>query len=153
MPPTHYETLGVPRDASPDAVRAAFRRLAMEHHPDRNPQDLDGAHKRMIAVNVAYQILIDPKRRGEYDAWLDAGAGQPTPEQEQRTQEVERLHRMWRAHMEERRTETARNSAPQQGSRTTSGGCLMGLSTAVAGAFAAISLMGFLAILVGVVAL
>lgn len=62
----HYEVLGVGRGATPDEIKAAFRRLAQEHHPDRNAGDADAA-ERFKAINAAYQVLSDPQRRRLYD--------------------------------------------------------------------------------------
>lgn len=61
-----YEILGVSRNATPDELKAAFRKLAAQHHPDRNPGD-EGAHERFKRINAAYQILSDPQRRAAYD--------------------------------------------------------------------------------------
>lgn len=60
----HYETLGVPRDATQEQIRAAFRRVASEAHPDRQ----GGSTERMQAVNAAYAVLSDEERRAAYDA-------------------------------------------------------------------------------------
>ena len=65
--PTHYDALQLPRDASADDVRAAYRRLAREHHPDRAGADGDA----MARVNQAYEVLSDPDRRARYDQQLD----------------------------------------------------------------------------------
>ena len=54
-----YQVLGVPRQASEAEIRKAFRRLAAEHHPDRNP-DRPSAKERFQQINAAYQVLIDP---------------------------------------------------------------------------------------------
>lgn len=62
----HYETLGVTRSAGPDEIKAAFRKLAARHHPDRNPDDPKAA-LRFKEVNAAYQVLSDPQRRAMYD--------------------------------------------------------------------------------------
>lgn len=62
----HYETLGVPRTASPEEIKAAFRKLAAMHHPDRNPDD-PRAGTRFKEINAAYQVLSDPQRRAMYD--------------------------------------------------------------------------------------
>ena len=62
----HYETLGVPKTASPDEIKAAFRKLAAQHHPDRNPDDPNAA-LRFKEINAAYQVLSDPQRRAVYD--------------------------------------------------------------------------------------
>ena len=65
--PTHYDALQLPRGASADDVRAAFRRLAREHHPDRAGADGEA----MARVNQAYEVLSDPERRARYDQHLD----------------------------------------------------------------------------------
>ena len=62
----HYEVLGVPQDATADEIRRAFRRLAAQHHPDRNLGDRS-ASLRFKQVNAAYQVLSDPAKRAVYD--------------------------------------------------------------------------------------
>lgn len=76
-----YEVLGVSRGASEAEIKAAFRRLAAQHHPDRNPNDAD-AQTRFKRINQAYQILSDPDKRAAYDRYGEAafspgGAGGP----------------------------------------------------------------------------
>ncbi|HTE84523.1 MAG TPA: molecular chaperone DnaJ [Dehalococcoidia bacterium] len=66
-----YETLGVARTASADDIKRAFRRLAMEFHPDRNQQP--GAEARFKAINEAYEVLSDPDKRAAYDRFGIAG--------------------------------------------------------------------------------
>jgi molecular chaperone DnaJ len=61
----------VPRHADETQIRAAFRRLAAECHPDRNPND-ESAHQRFSDINAAYQILSDPQKRAAYDRFGDA---------------------------------------------------------------------------------
>ncbi len=61
-----YTVLGVSRGASADEIKQAFRRLAKEHHPDRNSGD-ETAKERFQELNAAYQILNDPKRRARFD--------------------------------------------------------------------------------------
>jgi molecular chaperone DnaJ len=62
----HYEVLGVSRGASADEIKAAFRRLAQQHHPDKNPND-PHASIRFKEINASYQVLSDPQRRAMYD--------------------------------------------------------------------------------------
>ena len=62
----YYEILGVDRDASPDTIKKAFRRLARATHPDANPGDQE-AEERFREVAEAYEVLSDPDRRAQYD--------------------------------------------------------------------------------------
>jgi DnaJ-class molecular chaperone len=66
MAETLYEVLGVPRDAKPDAIRSAYRKLARKHHPDVNPGDKK-AEERFKKIATAYEVLSDEKRRAAYD--------------------------------------------------------------------------------------
>ena len=61
----YYDVLGVSRSASEEDIRKAFRRLALEHHPDRNRSE--GAAERFKEINEAYQVLSDADKRGRYD--------------------------------------------------------------------------------------
>ena len=67
----YYETLGINRNANEEEVRKAFRKKAMEFHPDRNKEP--GADAKFKEVNEAYQILSDPNRRAKYDQFGHAG--------------------------------------------------------------------------------
>jgi molecular chaperone DnaJ len=67
----YYDTLDVPRNATQDDIKRAFRRLAMQYHPDRNSED--GAEARFKEINEAYEILSDPERRANYDRFGHAG--------------------------------------------------------------------------------
>jgi DnaJ-class molecular chaperone len=71
-----YEILGVSRSASQDEIKKAYRRLAKQHHPDRNPND-KSAEQRFKEVHAAYEVLGDPQRRTQYDRF---GAGGPAPD-------------------------------------------------------------------------
>ena len=62
----YYQTLGVARNADEKAVRAAYRKLARQHHPDINPGDT-GAEDRFKEINEAYEVLSDPDKRKLYD--------------------------------------------------------------------------------------
>lgn len=66
--PDHYATLQVATDATPDAVRKAYRLAAQRHHPDRHPGD-PRAQDRMASINEAYAVLSHPQRRASYDQW------------------------------------------------------------------------------------
>jgi molecular chaperone DnaJ len=73
----YYDVLGVPREASEDEIRRAFRRLAQRHHPDVDASD--GAEERFKELNEAYRVLSDRQRRTAYDMFGHAGVeGQAT---------------------------------------------------------------------------
>lgn len=64
---SHYETLGVEPDATAEEIKRAYRKAALEHHPDRNQDDPEAATVRFKKVVAAYEVLSDPKKRAEYD--------------------------------------------------------------------------------------
>lgn len=77
--PDLYDVLGVERDAKLDEIKKAYRKLALKHHPDKNPGDKD-SEQRFKEVTAAYEILSDPQKRAAYDqmghaAFTQGGAG------------------------------------------------------------------------------
>ena len=71
MPVDYYEALGVSREANDEEIRRAFRRKAMEFHPDRNRTP--GAEDKFKEINEAYQVLGDQEKRARYDRFGHAG--------------------------------------------------------------------------------
>jgi molecular chaperone DnaJ len=72
----YYEVLGVPRDADEAAIKKAFRALAKQYHPDRNPGD-KAAEDRFKECNEAYAVLSDAEARKRYDRFGAAGVAAP----------------------------------------------------------------------------
>ena len=68
----YYEVLGVNRDASDDEIKKAYRKLAMKHHPDRNPDNKD-AEEKFKEAKEAYEMLSDPQKKAAYDRYGHAG--------------------------------------------------------------------------------
>lgn len=64
----YYDILGVARSATPEELKKAFRKLAMQHHPDRNPDDKT-AEQKFKEINEAYDVLKDEQRRAAYDQY------------------------------------------------------------------------------------
>jgi molecular chaperone DnaJ len=69
----YYAILGVPRDATADDIKKAFRKLARQYHPDKNPGD-KASEERFKEVNEAYETLSDPEKRKQYDELSRLGA-------------------------------------------------------------------------------
>src|SRR6516165_3549572 len=67
----YYATLGVARDATPEAIKKAYRAMARKHHPDVNPGDKT-AEKKFKQVQQAYDILSDAEKRSLYDRYGSA---------------------------------------------------------------------------------
>ena len=67
----YYEVLEVSRDASEDEIKRSYRKLAMQYHPDRNPDDPDAEQKFKEAAE-AYDVLRVPERRARYDRFWHA---------------------------------------------------------------------------------
>ncbi len=76
----YYEVLGVGRDAGEQDIKGAYRKLALQHHPDRNPDDPD-AEEKFKEASEAYSVLSDAQKRAAYDryghAGLQGGGGAP----------------------------------------------------------------------------
>ncbi|HEV2591589.1 MAG TPA: molecular chaperone DnaJ [Gaiellaceae bacterium] len=71
--PNPYETLGVAKNASPEEIKKAYRKLVREVHPDRNP----GMEERFKEVQNAYDVLSDSEKRKQYDAYGSTNGGMP----------------------------------------------------------------------------
>jgi len=71
-PADYYDVLGVPRNASEQEIKSAYRRQALKHHPDRNPGDKE-AEERFKQAAEAYNVLGDPDKRRRYDVYGHAG--------------------------------------------------------------------------------
>ncbi len=70
----YYEVLGVGRQASAEELKLAFRKIAMDSHPDRHPGDV-AAHERFKEASEAYSVLSDPERRRSYDLFGHSAVG------------------------------------------------------------------------------
>ena len=72
--PSYYELLGVERDANAEAIKKAYRKLALQYHPDRNPGD-KAAEEKFKELAEAYTVLSDAEKRERYDRFGEAGLG------------------------------------------------------------------------------
>ncbi len=72
----YYEILGVPKDASQEQIKAAYRKAALKFHPDRNPGD-KASEEHFKKASEAYSVLGDPQKRAHYDRFGTAGGGMP----------------------------------------------------------------------------
>jgi len=71
----YYEVLGVSRSATEEDLKKAYRRAAMDWHPDRNPDRKHEAEERFKELTEAYGVLMDPQKRAAYDRYGHAGVG------------------------------------------------------------------------------
>jgi len=69
----YYKVLGVSRTASDDDIKKAYRKLAMQYHPDRNPGKEDWANEKFKEINEAYAVLGNQEKRSQYDRFGTAG--------------------------------------------------------------------------------
>lgn len=72
QPKTHYEVLGVAKNATPKKIKEAFKQLALKYHPDKNLDNQEWAHEKFAEVANAYSVLSNPTQRGEYDRSLNS---------------------------------------------------------------------------------
>jgi len=63
----YYDVLGVPKNATPDDIKKAYRRLAMKYHPDQNKDNEKAAEEKFKEISEAYEVLIDSEKRARYD--------------------------------------------------------------------------------------
>ncbi len=86
----YYETLGVPKTATEDEIRSAFRKLARKYHPDV-AKDKKAAEEKFKEINEAYEVLGDPEKRKKYDQlgadWNRPGGFQPPPDWQRQGQQ------------------------------------------------------------------
>jgi len=73
MAKDYYRTLGVPENASDGEIKKAYRKLAMQYHPDRNPGKEEWANEKFKEINEAYGVLGDPQKRKQYDQFGTVG--------------------------------------------------------------------------------
>ncbi|MFM8953390.1 MAG: DnaJ domain-containing protein, partial [Planctomycetaceae bacterium] len=86
MADDHYQTLGVPRTASAEDIRKAYRELARKYHPDLHPDD-DAAKEKFKKVQAAFDVLNDPSKREMYDRYGSSCEGVGGPRQPGRSGE------------------------------------------------------------------
>ena len=73
MAKNYYGILGLPRNASDAEIKKAYRKLAMQYHPDRNPGKEKWANEKCKEINEAYGVLGDPQKRKQYDQFGTVG--------------------------------------------------------------------------------
>jgi len=69
----YYEILGVQKGAGADEIKSAYRKLALKHHPDRNPSNHKEAEEKFKEISEAYAVLSDPQKRAQYDQFGHSG--------------------------------------------------------------------------------
>ena len=93
----YYKTLGVPKNASSDDIKKAYRKLARKLHPDVNPNDKE-AHKKFQQINEANEVLSDAEKRKKYDQYGEnwKHADQYEQARQQQGQQGRWIWRIWR---------------------------------------------------------
>ena len=74
----YYDLLGVPKGASADELKKAYRNMAKKYHPDANPNNKESEEK-FKEINEAYEVLSDPQKKAAYDQFGHAGVGAGVP--------------------------------------------------------------------------
>lgn len=67
---SYYVILEVDDQATTEEIRRSYRKLSLKHHPDKNPNDVEGATERFKSITIAYDTLIDEEKRKAYDELL-----------------------------------------------------------------------------------
>jgi DnaJ-class molecular chaperone len=73
MAKDYYQILGLQKNATAEQIKKAYRKLAMQYHPDRNPGKEEWAHEKFKEINEAYAVLGDAQKRSQYDQFGTAG--------------------------------------------------------------------------------
>lgn len=73
MAKDYYQILGVPRNATSEQIKKAYRKLAMQYHPDRNPGKEQWANEKFKEINESFSVLGDPQKRRQYDQFGTVG--------------------------------------------------------------------------------
>jgi DnaJ-like protein len=99
---THYDNLKVPETATRDAIKSSYRKLCLQHHPDRNPGDPD-AQRIMQIINDAYDVLSDPAKRRAYDQELTLRRARKSSSHTENPSRSNPSREAWQRHEESRR--------------------------------------------------
>lgn len=111
---THYDNLQVSRAASPKVIRAAYKSLVQDWHPDRNPGNREEAERVLKIINKAYDVLSNERLRAEHDRWIDAHhkSGRPGTHEKQPYKEQNQKHQPSSSNTESVAANPEQNSMP-----------------------------------------